>query len=144
MKSAFEDPKPDAKITQAEKLLDDEICRVANVMARLWASDEETAAALNIPLSDFNELRISHPELAEAIKSGKEMTNSAWSGLSPSVYLATSTRKMKSFAPARETLFARQFASELCLMPRRKKSGRVERKRDQVGWDSTAPQLLCR
>ena len=77
MKSAFEDPKPDAKITQAEKLLDDEICRVANVMARLWASDEETAAALNIPLSDFNELRISHPELAEAIKSGKEMTNSA-------------------------------------------------------------------
>jgi hypothetical protein len=77
MKSTFRDPKPDAKITQAERLLDDEICRVANVMGRLWASDDETAAALNISLSDFNELRNSHPELAEAIKSGKEMTNSA-------------------------------------------------------------------
>jgi hypothetical protein len=77
VKSTIRNPKPDAKITETERLLDDEICRVGNVMGRLWASDDETAAALNISLSDFNELRNSHPELAEAIKSGKEMTNSA-------------------------------------------------------------------
>ena len=113
-------------------------------MARLWASDEETAAALNIPLSDFNELRISHPELAEAIKSGKEITNSALERALTQRVFGYEYTEDEVFCSREGDVVRTQFASELCLMPRRKKSGRVERKRDQVGWGSPAPQLLCR
>ena len=60
--------KPAASIVATEEILDDEICRVAHVMACLWASEGEIAAALGISLASFNELRDRHVELAEAVR----------------------------------------------------------------------------
>jgi hypothetical protein len=71
---------PSTPVTEAvttEEFVDDEICRVAHVMARLWASDDEIAAALDISLATFNDLRDRHLEFAEAIASGRERTYTA-------------------------------------------------------------------
>ena len=77
MLQRFAKQEPPAQAAASEETVDDEICRVAYVMSRLWASDREIAAALGFSLESFSELRDRHPELAEALKSGKESTDAA-------------------------------------------------------------------
>jgi hypothetical protein len=73
---ALNEQKP-APTATSDELLDEEICRVAHVMARLCASEGEIAEALGFSLESFNELRDRHVELAQALKSGKEFIDAA-------------------------------------------------------------------
>jgi len=68
---------PQSQAAASDETLDDADCRLACVMTRLLASDSEIAAALGLSLVVFRELRVRHPELAEALNSGKEATDQA-------------------------------------------------------------------
>ena len=56
-----------SEISEAEAAVDefdDETCRVAHVMARLLACDEEISGALGISVDEFNGLRQRHIKLS--------------------------------------------------------------------------------
>lgn len=75
LKAGLAEPEPTDEETA--QLINDETCMVSHVMARLYASDDEIAEALDISADKFKELRDRHVELAEAIKSGKEFIDAA-------------------------------------------------------------------